>query len=397
MLTPLKVLTAGHSQETMNSLQQVLSKESNVKSASRLINGNADPLKGIRDLPDVLLLEVSQNWEEELAAVNARPSSVRPTILAMGPSNDPDLLLRGMRMGVRDFLTVPIDKAEVVSALTQIQEERRSAKNPAPRRLTAVVNAKGGSGATLLASNLGVIMAEQLKLRVALIDLNLQFGAPSLCLGLTPKVGIHDALTAAHELDATALPGYMTRHDSGLEVLANVQNAFVESAEVSPEQLEHVLTVVAQNYDHVIVDLPRSIDSLTLPVLARADRVLLVLQQHLSHLSDAKRLVNVLSDRVDGMHEKLIVAINRYDRKSNIGTREIEGALRHSSYVLIPNDYKRTCESEDQGVSLYRRIPSAPITRSLRGLAQNLSGVEQAKRGLIRRMFSGQQSVVNGG
>lgn len=395
MLNPIKVLTVGHSQETMDSVQQVLRKQNYVKSATRLLNGHVDPLQGIKDLPDVLMLQVGQNWENELGAINIRPPAARPTVLAMGPSNDPDLLRRAMKMGVRDFLTVPIDESEVATALKQIQEEKRSAQNPVPQRMTVVMNAKGGSGATLLAGNLGVIMAEQLKLRVALVDLNLQLGASALCLNLNPKVGIGDALTADDEIDFAALRGYMTNHSSGLNVLANVPDSFVDaSAFSSSDQLESLLTVVTQNYDHVIVDLPRSVDHLTIPVLKSADRILLVLQQHLSHLHDAKRLLNALRGHIDSVDSRVTVAINRYNSKSNIGIREVQGALGLSFHSLIPNDYKRVCQSEDQGVPLFEHAHSAAITKSLSNLARNLSGVEPAKRGLFKRFFSEPQPAV---
>ena len=391
MLNPIKVLTVGHSKETIDSMQQVLRKQTGIKSASRMLNGHVDPLQGIRELPDVLMLQVGQNWENELEALNVRPPSLRPTVLAMGPSNDPQLLRRAMKMGVRDFLTVPIDEAEVASALRKIQEEKRSAENPVPQRRTVGRNAKGGSGATLLASNLSTIMAEQLKLRVALVDLDLQLGASALCLNLNPKVGIGDALSAAHEIDSAALKGYMTHHESGLDVLANVPNAFIEPTAATPEQVDHLLTVIGQNYDHVVVDLPRTIDTLTLPVLARADRIVLVLQQHLSHLHDAKRLINALRGHLDSVDPRVTVAINRYNRKANIGVREIQGALGLSFHALIPNDYKHVCQSEDQGVPLCKHVPSAAVTKSLSNLARNLSGVEPAKRGLFKRLFSEQQ------
>ncbi len=393
MLNPIKVLTVGHSKETIESLQQVLRKQTNVKSAARLLNGHVDPLQGIRELPDVLLLQVGQNWENELAALNVRPPSLRPTILAMGPSNDPNLLRRAMKMGVRDFLTVPIDEAEVITALKQIQEEKRSAQNPVPQRITAVLNAKGGSGATLLASNLSTFMAEKLKLRVALVDLDLQLGASALCLNLSPKTGIGDALSAADEVDSAALRGYMTHHGSGLDVLANVPHTVIEPTTVTPNQVDHLLTVVAQNYDHVVVDLPRSIDSLTLQVLARADRIVLVLQQHLSHLHDAKRLLNALRGHLDDVDNRVTVAINRYEGKGNIGIREIQGALGLKFHALIPNDYKRVCKAEDQGTPLYQYAPSAAITKSLSNLARNLAGVQPVKGGLLRRLFSSQQTT----
>lgn len=385
---PLKVLIVGHSRATIESFQQVLREQTDAKSAIRLLtNGHVDPLHGVRDLPDVLVLQVSHNWEDELEALNARPPAARPAVLAVGPSDDPKLLRRAMRTGVRDFLTVPVDPAEVVAVLEKIQEEKRSVQASAPQRLTAVLNAKGGSGATLVASNLSHVMVEELKLRVALVDLDIQLGNSALCLNLNPKIGIREALAAAQDIDSVALRAYMTRHKSGLDVLAVPSQAFIEPMAVSDEQLDQVLTVIGQNYDHTVVDVPRSIDPVTLSVLARADRILLVLQQHLSHLHDAKRLVNTLRSYHDDLEGRLTVVINRFQKAGSIGVRDIEHALAVDFHVKIPNDYKRVCQAEDLGVPLYTHAPSALVSKALRNLARNLSGISPAKRGLFNRMF----------
>lgn len=385
---PLKVLIVGHSRAIIESFQQVLREQTDVKSAIRVLtNGHVDPLHGVQDLPDVLVLQMSHNWEDELEALNARPPAARPAVLAVGPSDDPKLLRRAMRTGVRDFLTVPVDPAEVVAVLEKIRDEKRSVQVSAPQRLTAVLNAKGGSGATLVASNLSHVMVEELKLRVALVDLDLQLGNSALCLNLNPKIGIREALAAAQDIDSVALRAYMTRHKSGLDVLAVPSQAFIEPMAVSDEQLDQVLTVIGQNYDHTVVDVPRSIDPVTLSVLARADRILLVMQQHLSHLHDAKRLVNTLRSYHDDLEGRLTVVINRFQKAGSIGVRDIEHALAVDFHVKIPNDYKRVCQAEDLGVPLYTHAPSALVSKALRNLARNLSGISPAKRGLFNRMF----------
>lgn len=396
MLSPLKVLIVSHSRDTMESLQRVLRERTDVKTATRLLeNGHLDPLHGVKDLPDVLMLQVSHNWEAELDALNMRPPAVRPAVLAFGTGDNPNLLRRAMRTGVRDFLTVPINPEEVVAALEKIEQEKRTEHAPAPQRLTAVLNAKGGSGATLVASNLSHIMVEGLKLRVALVDLDLQLGNSALCLNLNPQVGIKEALSASQDIDSVALRAYMTRHKSGLDVLAGAPQDFIEPVATSPEQLDQLLTVIGQNYDHTVVDVPHSIDSLTLSVLARADRVLLVLQQHLTHLHDAKRLVNTLRGYREELEGRLTVVINRYHKKSSIGVRDIENALGVDFHAKIPNDYKRVCQAEDLGVPLYTHAPSAPISKALRSLARNLSGITPVKRGLFRRMLAERPSQVS--
>lgn len=391
MLTPLKVLIVSHSKETMEALQKVLREQSDVKSATRLLkNGHVDPLHGIQNLPDVLMLQVSHNWEDELEALNVRSPAIRPAVLAFGASDDPNLLRRAMRTGVRDFLSVPIDPSEVVTALEKIREEKRSAQAPAPQRLTAVLNAKGGCGATMVASNVSHIMVEHLKLRAALVDLDLQLGTSALCLNLNPQVGVKEALSAAQEIDSVALRGYMTSHKSGLDVLASAPHTLVESSVASVEQLNQLLTVVGQNYDHTVVDVTRFIDPISLAVLARADRILLVLQQHLSHLHDAKRLVNTLRNHHEELDNKLTVVINRFQKKDSIGARDIENALGVDFHVKIPNDYKRVCQAEELGVPLYTHAPTSAISKAMCGLARNLTGVRPVKRRWLKRMFTEQ-------
>lgn len=395
MLNPLKVLIVSHSKDTIESLQRAVRQQPSVKSAARLLsNGHADPLHGVRDLPDVLMLEISHNWEQELDALNIRPPALRPAVLAVGPTDDPGLLRGAMKYGVRDFLSSPVDPTEVSAALDKTRGEKRSAQSSAPQRMTAVLNAKGGSGATLLASNLGHIMAQELNLKVALVDLDLQLGTSALCLNLHPTVGIGDALSAAGEIDSVALRGYMTKHDSGLDVLASVPHAFVDTTPTSPEQLDQLLNVVGQNYDHVVVDVPRSLDPLTLAALGRADRILLVLQQHLTHLHDAKRLVNALRSHQDDVDDRLTVLINRFDKKAGIRVRDMENALKVDFFARIPNDYRRVCQAEDLGVPLYTHARSALISKALRKLAANLAGVAPVKRGLFKRMFGEQRPTA---
>lgn len=385
----VKVLIVGHSKETVASLEPILRKHPDVKSASRLLtNGTVDPLHGVRDIPDVLMLELSQNWEDELQALNIRPAAQRPKVIAAGASDDARVLRRAMQMGVRDFLNIPIDPHEVIAALQNLVDEKRAIHSPVSQRITAVFNAKGGSGASFLASNLSHIMVQDLKLRVALVDLDLQFGTSALCLNLHPKVGIGDALFSAADIDTVALQGYMSKHESGLDVLASTPHGFVAPSEVSTDQLDHLLQVVASSYDHVVIDLPRIIDALTLSVMAKADRIVLVLQQYLSHLHDAKRFVQGLRGQFQDLDERLVIAINRFHNKASVSTRDIEQGLGCRAVFEIPNDYKRVSVAEDLGVPLFAHAPSAPVTKSLRQFAQSLSGVSPPARGLFKRMFS---------
>ncbi len=395
MQNPIKVLVVGQSKEIIASFEPILRRHPDVKFATRLLtNGTFDPLHGVRDIPDVLFLELRHCWEDELEALNVRPAAHRPKIITVGASDDARVLRRAMQLGVREFLNIPVEPKEVANALQNVVDEKRAAYNPVPRRMTAVFNAKGGSGASLLASNLSHIMAQELGLRVALVDLDLQFGTSALCLNLTPNVGIGDALFATEDIDTVALQGYMTKHESGLDVLASATNGIVDGVNVPSHQLEHLLQVVSASYDHVVVDLPRTIDALTLSVMARADRIVLVLQQNLSHLHDAKRVCQGLRTHLENVDGRIVIAVNRFHNKAGVAVRDITQGLGCQAWVEIPNDYKRVSQAEDLGVPLFTHAPSAPVTKALRQFARTLSGVSPQKRGLWKRIFSDRHAHV---
>lgn len=394
MTRPVQVLLVAQSKQTLEMLKPLLRDEADIKFSARVVEqGQADPLQGVKQQPDILLLELSDNWEHELSALKARVN--RPEVLALSTRDDPAMMRMAMQAGARDFFTTPLVAHELSAALHKAAQEKLSGKAPYQEHMTAVLNAKGGSGATLLASNLAHILAADMRARVALVDLDLHFGTAALYLDLHPETGILEALADVDELDAVALQGYMTKHPSGLEVLAASSDQIVLPLEASATQLNRLLEIVAQNYDHVLVDLPRVIDSRAAAVLERADQIVLVVQQFLSHLHDAKRIIHFLRHRIDRTDDQILTVVNRYNSKSSVTRRNIEQALQNRSIGMIPNDYKRVSQAEHLGIPLRQHAPSAPITKAIARLARHISGKPEEKRGLFKRMFRNGQHALS--
>ena len=141
---------------------------------TRLVNnGHTDPLYGLEPLPDLLLLHVSPLWREELAALQQRPAQQRPALLVCGPQ-DPECMRQAMQAGARDFLPEPVVAQELLAAIGRMALESRDDQAPGGK-LVAVINAKGGSGATMLACNLAHSLSAPGQ-RTLLLDLDRQFG-----------------------------------------------------------------------------------------------------------------------------------------------------------------------------------------------------------------------------
>ncbi|WP_342245867.1 AAA family ATPase [Pseudomonas sp. OTU5201] len=353
---------------------------------TRLVtNGHTDPLYGLEQMPDFLLLRVSHLWREELAALLQRPAQERPPLLVCGPLNEREGMRLAMQAGARDFLPEPVAEEELVAALGRMLTEART-NSGTGGKVVAVINAKGGSGATLLACNL----AQQLSVAskgTLLLDMDLQFGSVAHYLDVQTAHSHLDVLQQVDELDSVALRGFCSHFSPSLHVLGGRSSELCLSQDVRLEQLDTLLGLARSTYDWVVVDLPRQIDHITGVTLEQADRVYVVVQQSLSHLKDANRLVRILRDDLGVQGNRLQVVVNRYNKTAPVTLKDIAETLRCSDLQKLPNDYAVVSESQNTGVPLALHSPRSPVALAMRELSQELLGTEAARQGLLKRTF----------
>ncbi|KFX69231.1 chemotaxis protein CheY [Pseudomonas taeanensis MS-3] len=381
-----RLLISSRDPEALHRLQASSQRLPGLQVTTRLVsNGHTDPLYGLEQMPDFLLLRVSHLWREELAALLLRPAHERPPLLVCGPLDEREGMRLAMQAGARDFLPEPVVAEELLAALGRMLMDVRGSSGSSGK-LIAVMNAKGGSGATLLACNL----AQQLSSQggsTLLLDLDLQFGSVAHYLDVHPSHSHLDVLQQIDELDSVALRGFCSHFSPTLHVLGGRSNELCLSQDVRLEQLEALLRLARSTYDFVVVDLPRQIDHLTGTTLEQADRVYILLQQSLSHLKDATRLVRILRDDLGVQGNRLQVVVNRYNKSAPVSLRDITEALRGAGLQKLPNDYAVVSESQNTGVPLELHAPRAPVTLAMRELCQELLGTEAATKGLLKRTF----------
>jgi len=110
-----------------------------------------------------------------------------------------------MQGGARDFLTKPVNIQELTKTVTRMETEKYQVQLAEQGSLTAVINAKGGSGATMMACNIAHMMQVVEGEEVILLDMDMQFGSLAQYFDIKPKNGGIEALKVVDDLDATAL------------------------------------------------------------------------------------------------------------------------------------------------------------------------------------------------
>jgi protein-tyrosine kinase len=158
-------------------------------------------------------------------------------------------------------------------------------------RMLAVVEARAGHGASVLAANLAVTFA-QLGERTLLIDGNLRTPAQQSLFGLTPQCGVVDFIEGREALGKvfTSVPGF-----GALSVMC-AGGVRVNAQELLGHvSFGYLMETSSAEYDVVIVDTPPVLECADAQVIAaRTGAVLLATQRHRSRLADAIRVKSIL-------------------------------------------------------------------------------------------------------
>lgn len=374
----MRVLLAGRDAGQLAAMEKVfVGGTPHILSLRHINNGDPDPLYNLPEMPETLIFCVTGAWEEELRALGERPSARRPPTIVVGPENTA-VMRMAMQVGARDYFSFPLPEYELRMSLKRIAEGIQAEEGMRHAKLTAVINAKGGSGASIISATLAHSLVARLDQRVSLLDLDFQFGHLSTLFDLPQEGGLVDAIVRSENMDAMALEGHMLKHKSGLHILGDTSQQLIVPGDIEEGQLKRLIRVVQAGYDHVIADLPRQIDPVAGVVLEEADSILLIVQQSIAHVQDARQMVRYLTTYLGIPLERMTVVVNRWDKRLELSAEDIRKSLEVETALCIPNDFAKVAESANLGTPLLDLAPSSPVSRSVIKLAENISGKKLA-------------------
>lgn len=375
-MAKLRVLIASHSQVAADHLNRCLADRAEFRVNTRIIvNGHADPLHGVTETPDLLLLHYTPGHGELQHLVQHRQDNRIPLVVC-GPDNDPEGMRLAMQAHARDYLPATAPESELVASLMRVRDEASQTEISTTGQLVSVINSKGGSGASFIATNLAHGLVVDAKKHVTLVDLDFQLGGLCRYLDMSPKIGILQALEVAKQMDDVSADAYTKKHSSGLRLLAAPSAQPVRPEEIQTDQLDALLNVFLSNNDYVVTDVPNQLNSATEFVLGRADRIVLVVQQSLPNVQDASRLTQLLTGNLAISRNKIEVVVNRFSKNSLIELRDIRKMLRLENVITIPNQYKLAAESINSGIPVGDISKNAPLTRGIRSLQETFEESE---------------------
>ncbi len=347
---------------------------------------SSEPLGAVNgSVPDIVVLDAFDPADiAALETLTLRFPQIDPIVITGDTSSD--FLLRALRAGVREVLPGTPTPEALLGAVARIRVKRGGA--PTDGKILALTSCKGGSGATFIATNLAWVLAASHGKRVALIDLNLQFGDAAMYVtDQKPASNLALVCQQIHRLDAAFLTSAMIEVAPGFHLLAAPDDP-AHSVDVKAEHVEAILKVARANFDFVIVDVGRSLDAVSLQPFDMADMIFPVVQLTLPFIREAKRLVEVFVSLGYPM-SKVGLIVNRHLKNSEISVADLERTVQATLFKTVPNSYDTVAASVNQGEPIARLAKNSPVTKALREIAESLAAEpEKASRGWLSRLFA---------
>ena len=342
---------------------------------------------------DLMILEMKSTEPDFMETIEVLVESKRAgELFLMSENPDATLLMKLMRMGVKEFLPLPLDTAELSSAIERFKKRTASQEHKPVKkngRVISVVGSKGGVGTTTVAVNLAISLSEYGRdTGVTLFDMNTLFGEIPLFLDLTPKYHWGEITKNIDRLDPIFLKNILSKHSSGVHLLPSPSYLNGNNSP-SSEVIDRLLGLMRTMFDYIVVDAGQSMQDSNLRMLQHSDDVLLVSLLNMPCLSNTARLMKSLTELGYVSKDQLKVVINRNLKKNEISIKDAESGIDKEIFSVIPNDYQTTMAAINQGKPIRMVAPKAPIAKTFHEMTRSLLPHQKSEKkrgwGLFKR------------
>lgn len=323
---------------------------------------------------DVCVIACGQDTSAALALVH-RWSAERPdnpvVVLSSGSING--FVRQAFDAGADDIVVLgtgpDVSPAAVQEVTFTLQKAIARRATPASvsgqGRLICVLGPKGGIGKTLTSCNLGYCLVDA-GYKVALVDLDLQFGDLALSLRLSPERTIYDLATAGGSLDPDKIDSFLATHPSGLRVLLAPIRPDQASA-IDPPFLRDVFAVMRQTYDYVVVDTPPGFSPEVIATIDEASDICMIGMLDALSLKNTKLGLETL-ELMGYDRDRIRFVLNRADTSVGITHNDVVSIVGRSPDVLVPSNRDIT-RSVNDGTPIASSASKSEAAKAFKALA----------------------------
>lgn len=389
----VRILIVDDIAETRENIRKLLQFESDVDVVGAARSGK-EGIQLAQELdPDVVLMDINMPDIDGITATDTiRKKSPHIQVVILSVQSDQNYMRKAMLAGARDFLPKPPLGNELISAIRRAGEMAHAERAKGVQqqlaniaaagvtntaagfstmsrgKIITVYSPKGGTGCTTISVNLAIALNNE-DTRTALVDANLQFGDVAIFVNEQGKNTILELAPQVDELEADIVEEILIKHAaSGLRILAAPQRPEMAD-KVSAEQFTKVVQYLQKMYAYIVIDTSHILSDVVLSMFDISDVIVLVTTQEIPSIKNARLFLDLLQNMGIGK-DRVVFAMNRYDKRIGITPERVSENLKHEISVTIPLDEKIVITAVNRGVPFMLDNKAQPVGRGIFSLAE---------------------------
>lgn len=330
-------------------------------------------------VPDMLIIEDDPSHDTPLVLTKLQQAYPATAVVVISSNKDPEHIVRIMKAGGAEFLIAPVEKTQLLKAVSDIRNRLISTGDSGSRgTIYTFINSKGGVGSTVLSVNTALALKRGKDSRVALWDMNFQAGDSVVLLDVFPESTIIDVCRGIQRLDSGMLKNAMVQHKSGLELLAAPAQP-EDHDSISASHVTRILSMIGKMYEHVIIDCPSmTVNHCTVEAFTASDKIFIVIDLSIPAVRNATRLFALI--RQVGISEhKIEFVVNRFAEQGMLPIEEAERNLSKKIYWLFPNTFDEVMSSINLGDPLVLSNSGSILSKSILTFVEKIKAPEKYK------------------
>jgi pilus assembly protein CpaE len=298
----------------------------------------------LRDIPDQEFISKLRNdsrtGQTPLIALSADPSPARRQTCLNAGANEYLVKSAGALPALEEILARIFSAEYPVDVLPKVEENKAEENKPEQAKpeeikdlgknglLIVFLSAKGGTGTSSLCANLAMLIQQgQPETRLVVADLVLPIGSIGQIIGAEGKTNL---VTVSDFPPAQTNAGYFYKNlpkpaSWQFQLLAGSPDP-QQANSIRGERIGQIVDTLCTAYDFVLLDIGRGLSRISLPLIQKADLILLVVSTDQSTVQLTKTVWDYL--QAQGIDNRKIYAIlNRAVGLEGLTKTEAEGII----------------------------------------------------------------------
>ncbi|HEX2986458.1 MAG TPA: AAA family ATPase [Caproiciproducens sp.] len=372
----INVLLVSKLESTLNAMRKLIDDEEIAVVGES--SGGVRALDKIENTsPDILIMTLG-GGDPDVLNLTERVVLHKPRtfVILLAENTDAGTLMEATRAGAHNITEFPATAKEFAEYIKSVYNSETTRLNSLAEkqnitwmsRVITVFGSKGGLGKTTIATNIAVRLAQSGK-KVALVDLDLQFGDIHIFLDIEPKETIAELVQDVYTPNIDSVRSYMVVHSSGVHVLCAPKSPEYSEV-VSPDRVQSLLSLLRSYYDFVIIDTPPWFNEVTMTAIESSSTVLFVTGLDISILKNSKLSLSLFESLKQ--KDKVRVLVNRAVEINTITLNDVQRIIGCPIWAKIPSDYKVAVSALNRGVPFILGAPNTKLSQSLSDVAELL-------------------------